>query len=121
MPCTSCPQSLPELGSRPPHALQWHQAPEQQAEALVAAGLAILRKHLAQPFSLTLLNIGATNFGAVASAQHSAMPQSFARLLSRDALPGPAALAQDTSASAGAGPGRKAMCAPCCDVRVFSS
>ena len=94
--------------------MQWHQAPEQQAEALVAAGQAILRKNLAQPFSLTLLNIGATNFGTAASAQHSVMPQSFTRLLSRDTLPGPAAAAQDTSA--GAHSGAQDCCATCCDM-----
>ena len=108
-----CPlHQCPEVA--PAHALQWHQAPEQQAEALVAAGLAILRKNLAQPFSLTLLNIGATNFSAAASAQHSVMPQSFARLLSRDALPGPAAAAQDASSGARPGRGTAALLAVTC-------
>lgn len=41
--------------------------------------MSILRKNLAQPFSLTLLNIGATNFSAPAAMQ-SGVPKAFKSL-----------------------------------------
>jgi hypothetical protein len=63
--------------------VQWQQPPEQQAEALVQAALSLLRRNLAQPFSLTLLNIGATGFAAQQPAAGQQMPPVFARLLAR--------------------------------------
>ena len=59
--------------------LQWQATKEQQADALVQASMSILRKNLAQPFSLTLLNIGATNFSAPA-ATHRGVPKAFKSL-----------------------------------------
>lgn len=59
-----------------PLPLQWHTSKEQQADALVQVSLSILRKNLAQPFSLTLLNIGATNFSAPLNAQKG-VPKAF--------------------------------------------
>ena len=44
------------------------------------ASLSILRKNLAQPFSLTLLNIGATNFLATAPAER-VMPKALKSFL----------------------------------------
>ena len=55
---------------------------EQQATALVAAALSLLKRNLPQPFSHTLLNIGATGFAAQ-QQPGGAMPPVFARLLSR--------------------------------------
>ena len=49
--------------------MQWGKSKEQQAEGVVQASLSILRKNLAHPFSLTLLNIGATSFLATTPAQ----------------------------------------------------
>ncbi len=45
-------------------------------EAMVQASLSILRKNLAQPFSLTLLNIGATNFSAPLNKERG-VPKAF--------------------------------------------
>jgi len=59
-----------------PLPLQWHTSKEHQADALVQISLSILRKNLAQPFSLTLLNIGATNFSAPLNAQKG-VPKAF--------------------------------------------
>ena len=56
--------------------MQWHASKEQQAEAIVQASLSILRKNLAQPFSLTLLNIGATNFSAPLNKERG-VPKAF--------------------------------------------
>lgn len=59
--------------------LQWQATKEQQADALVQASMSILHKNLAQPFSLTLLNIGATNFSAPAATQ-CGVPKAFKSL-----------------------------------------
>ena len=48
----------------------------------MAAALSLLKRNLPQPFSLTLLNIGATGFAAQ-QQPGGAMPPVFARLLSR--------------------------------------
>lgn len=45
-------------------------------EAIVQASHSILRKNLAQPFSLTLLNIGATNFSAPLNKERG-VPKAF--------------------------------------------
>ncbi len=59
--------------------LQWQGSKEQQADALVQASISILRRNLAQPFSLTLLNIGATNFSTPSVAQRG-VPKAFESL-----------------------------------------
>lgn len=55
---------------------QWVQTPEQQAEAVVQASLTLLKRHLVQPFSLTLLNVGATNF-CTAVSRGGQLPKAF--------------------------------------------
>ena len=45
-------------------------------EAIVQASLSILRKNLAQPFTLTLLNIGATKFSAPLNKERG-VPKAF--------------------------------------------
>jgi hypothetical protein len=51
------------------YSSQWHQPPEQQADVVVQSALAMLRRNLVQPFSLTLLNVGAANFGTASDGQ----------------------------------------------------
>lgn len=48
------------------------------------ACLTLLKRNLVQPFSLTLLNVGATNFCATA-VRGQGMPKAFNRLLGRPA------------------------------------
>ncbi|BDA49872.1 DNA polymerase iota at N-terminal half [Coccomyxa sp. Obi] len=67
-----------------PMPVQWAHPPEQQVEAIVQASLALLKRNLVQPFSLTLLNVGATNFCA-AAVRGQGMPKAFSRLLCRPA------------------------------------
>ena len=70
----------------------------------MAAAMSLLRRNLAQPFSLTLLNIGATGFSAQ-QQPGGAMPPVFARLLSRgDAAAVPSAGGALMSAGTGAAP-----------------
>ena len=87
---------------------QWAHPPEQQVEALVQACLALLKRNLVQPFSLTLLNVGATNFCATA-VRGQGMPKAFSRLLSR-----PAATPSDNSTGAYESAGKLllACCSP---------
>lgn len=60
---------------------------------IVQSALGILKRNLVQPFSLTLLNVGATNFGSAASgSQRDLMSKFF----------GGASNQQQPSASAGA-------------------
>lgn len=78
---------------------QWTQSAEQQAEAVVQASLALIKRNLVQPFSLTLLNVGATNFCAMASRSCGALPKAFNSFLSRpsDSVKKDAKVAQESS------------------------
>ena len=60
------------------------QTPEQQAEAVVQASLTLLKRHLVQPFSLTLLNVGATNF-CTAVSRGGQLPKAFSTFFSQAA------------------------------------
>ena len=54
---------------------------EAQAHALVAAAMRLLAGHVREPFHLTLLNIGATNFAPARMGPGHALPPAMARLL----------------------------------------
>ena len=56
---------------------------EAQAHALVAAAMRLLASHVREPFHLTLLNIGATNFAPARMGLGHALPPAMARLLAQ--------------------------------------
>ncbi len=60
------------------------QPPEHQAEAVVQASLTLLKRNLVQPFSLTLLNVGATNF-CTAVNKGNQLPKAFSTFRSQPA------------------------------------
>ena len=80
--------------------MQWQASKEQQAEAIVQASHSILRKNLAQPFSLTLLNIGATNFSAPLNRERG-VPKAFKNFFGAQASAGADVASQQTAGVAG--------------------
>ncbi len=69
-------------------------------EAMVQASLSILRKNLAQPFSLTLLNIGATNFSAPLNMERG-VPKAFKNFFGAQASAGTEVVSQQAAGAAG--------------------
>ncbi|CAL5220492.1 g2519 [Coccomyxa viridis] len=76
--------------------VQWQASKEQQVEAMVQASLSILRKNLAQPFSLTLLNIGATNFSAPLNMERG-VPKAFKNFFGAQASAGTEVVSQQAA------------------------